>query len=65
MGYKAIFDYATLNKSELKLKVPAILLIPVHYTEAWRMKEYVEKKHPQIIITISGTTFYIEELNSQ
>ena len=65
MGYKGIFDYTNLNKTELKLKGPAILLIPVHIQDARFMKEYVEKKHPEIISTISGTTFYIEELGTQ
>jgi len=65
LGYKGIFDYTNLNKTELKLKSPAILLIPVHTQDAQLLKEYVEKKHPQIISTISGTTFYIEELGTQ
>jgi hypothetical protein len=65
MGYKALFDCINLNKTKLKLKSPAILLIPVHTQDARLMKEYVEKNHPQIISTISGTTFYIEDLGTQ
>ncbi|HEX6847414.1 MAG TPA: hypothetical protein VF144_10560 [Chitinophagaceae bacterium] len=65
MGYKAIFDYTNLNKAGLKIASKSILIVPVHKQDAWIMKEYVEKKHPQIIATIAGTNFYMEELDPQ
>jgi hypothetical protein len=65
MGYKVIFDYTNLNKSDLKPASKSILVVPVHKQDAWIMKDYVEKKHPGIIAVIAGTTFYKEELDTQ
>lgn len=65
MGYKAIFDYVNLNKAELKPVSKTVLLVPVHKQDAWIMKEYVEKRHPEIIAVIAGTSFYKQELEPQ
>ncbi|HET6767915.1 MAG TPA: hypothetical protein VFH08_10970 [Chitinophagaceae bacterium] len=63
MGYKAIFDYENLWRTDLKVSSEAILLIPVHQQEAIIMKDYIDKKRPQLISTIAGTYFYIEVIN--
>ena len=37
--------------------------MPVHEQEAIIMKDYIEKKKPQLISTVAGTYFYAEEIN--
>ena len=65
MGYKAIFDYENLGKTELKVTSRSLLMIPVHTGEAAIMKPYIEKKKPRLLLTISGTHFYTEEIHPQ
>ena len=65
MGYKAIFDHENLWHSDLNVSAKSILLMPVHEQEAIIMKEYIEKKRPQLLSTIAGTYFYTEEINPQ
>jgi hypothetical protein len=65
MGYKAIFDYINLNNSILKPASESILLMPVHKQDAWIVKHFVEKNHPEVIAVIAGTTFYKKELEGQ
>jgi hypothetical protein len=62
---KAIFDYQNLWQSDLKVPSKSILLMPVHEQEAIIMKDYIEKKKPQLLSTIAGTYFYTEELDPQ
>ncbi len=62
MGYKSVFDYVNLNKVDLDPAAKSLLLIPVHKQDAWIIKEYIDKKKPQVITVIAGTTFYIQEL---
>lgn len=63
MGYKAIFDYENLWRTDLEVTAKTILLIPVHQQEAIIIKEYIEKKKPELFTTIAGTYFYTEEIN--
>lgn len=63
MGYRAIFDYTNLNKAELLVQKKSILLFPVHETDVWIMKEYLEREKPQMLNKIAGTVFYLEEIN--
>ena len=63
MGYKAIFDYTSLNKIDLRVKEKSILLFPIHETDVWVMKDYLERRKPGILTKIAGTVFYIEEIN--
>jgi len=63
MGYKAVFDYDNLWQKEIKVSSKSILLVSVHEQEAIIMKDYIEKRKPQLIATIAGTYFYTEELN--
>jgi hypothetical protein len=63
LGYKAIFDYENLSRTDLKVTVKTILLTPVHQQEAIIFKDYIEKKKPQLFSTIAGTYFYTEEIN--
>jgi hypothetical protein len=65
MECKAIFDYENLWRTDLKVPSKSILLMAVHEQEAIIMKDYIEKKKPQLISTISGTYFYSEEINPQ
>ena len=65
MGYKAVFDYINLNNSILKPASESILLMPVHKQDAWIVKHFVEKNHPEVIAVIAGTTFYKKELEGQ
>lgn len=63
LGYKAIFDYTSLNTTALAVKQKSILLFPIHETDVWIMKEYLTKRKPQLLTKIAGTEFYLEELN--
>ena len=63
MGYKAIFDYTNLNKIDLKVKKKSILLFPIHETDVWVMKDYLERRKPGIMTKIAGTVFYYEEIS--
>src|SRR5688572_717065 len=63
MGYKAIFDYENLAKTDVKTTSNTILLIPVHQQEAIIIKDYIDRKKPKLHSTISGTYIYIEEIN--
>ena len=63
LGYKAIFDYTSLNGTTLRVKEPSILLFPIHETDVWIMKEYLTKKKPRLLTRMAGTEFYLEELN--
>jgi hypothetical protein len=65
VGCKAIFDYENLWRSNLRVPSKSILLMPVHEQEAVIMKDYIEKKKPQLLSTIAGTYFYIEEIDPQ
>ena len=63
MGYKAIFDYTSLNKIDLKVEKKSILLFPIHETDVWVMKEYLERRKPVIMTKLAGTVFYLEQLS--
>lgn len=63
MGYKAIFDYTSLNKIDLKAEKKSILLFPIHETDAWVMKDYLERRKPRILTKMAGTVFYLEEID--
>lgn len=63
MGYKAIFDYTNLNTTNLRVNKKSVLLFPVHETDEWVMKEYLQKRKPQLVTKIAGTLFYLEEIN--
>lgn len=63
MGYKAIFDYTSLNKIDLKVEKKSILLFPIHETDVWVMKEYLERRKPVIMTKLAGTVFYFEQLS--
>jgi hypothetical protein len=63
MGYRAIFDYTNLNKKDLPVQKKCMLLFPIHETDVWIMKEYLERKKPQMLNKIAGTVFYLEEIN--
>ena len=65
MGYKAIFDYENLWRTELRVTSKSLLIMPVHTEEAAIMKAYIEKKNPRLLLTVSGTNFYTEEINPQ
>ena len=65
VGGKAIFDYENLWRSDIKISSKSILLMPVHEQEAIIMKDYIEKKKPQLLSTIAGTYFYTEEIDPQ
>lgn len=65
MGYKALFDYENLWRTDIKVSSETILLMPVHQQEAMIMKDYIETKRPQLVSTIAGTYFYIEPINPQ
>ena len=63
MGYKAIFDYTSLNKTDLRVEKKSILLFPIHETDVWVMKDYLERRKPEVLTKIAGTVFYFEEIN--
>lgn len=63
MGYKAIFDYTNLNTTNLHVSKKSILLFPVHETDEWMMKEYLQKKKPTLLTKTAGTLFYLEEID--
>ncbi len=63
IGYKAIFDYENLGRTDLKVSTSSILIMPVHQQELIIMKDYIEKKKPQLFSTVSGTYFYAEQIN--
>ena len=63
LGYKAIFDYTSLNKIDLKVEKKSILLFPIHETDVWVMKDYLERRKPVILTKMAGTVFYFEELS--
>lgn len=63
MGYKAIFDYTNLNTTNLRVNKKSLLLFPVHETDEWLMKEYLQKRKPQLLTRFAGTLFYLEEIN--
>jgi hypothetical protein len=63
VGCKAIFDYENLVRPDIKVSSKSILLMPVHEQEAVIMKDYIEKKKPQLLSTIAGTYFYTEEID--
>jgi hypothetical protein len=63
MGYKAVFDYQNLERTDLIVRTKSILLMPVHQQEAVIMKSYIEKRKPMLLKEIAGTYFYIEEIN--
>jgi hypothetical protein len=65
MGYKALFDYENLWRTDIKVSSETILLMPVHQQEAMIMKDYIETRRPQLVSTIAGTYFYIESINPQ
>ena len=63
LGYKAIFDYTSLNKIDLKVEKKSILLFPIHETDVWVMKDYLERRKPAIMTKVAGTVFYYEEIS--
>jgi len=63
MGYKAIFDYTSLNKIDLRVEKKSVLLFPIHETDVWVMKDYLERRKPVVMTKIAGSVFYLEELN--
>ena len=63
LGYKAIFDYTNLNNIDLKVEKKSILLFPIHETDVWVMKDYLERRNPRIMTKLAGTVFYIEEIS--
>jgi hypothetical protein len=63
MGYKAIFNYTSLNQIDLRVAKKSILLFPIHETDVWVMKDYLERRKPDIMTKIAGTVFFIEEIN--
>jgi hypothetical protein len=63
LGYKAIFDYTSLNKIDLTVEKKSILLFPIHETDVWVMKDYLERRKPVILTRMAGTVFYFEELS--
>jgi hypothetical protein len=63
VGCKAIFDYENLVRPDIEVSSKSILLMPVHEQEAVIMKDYIEKKKPQLLSTIAGTYFYTEEID--
>lgn len=63
MGYKAVFDYENLERTDLIVHTKSILLMPVHQQEVVIMKNYIEKKKPILFKEIAGTNFYIKEIN--
>ena len=65
LGYKAVFDYENLWQAKLKVDSKSLLIVPVHTEEAAIMKAYIEKKRPQLFLTIAGTSFYTEEINPE
>ncbi len=65
LGCKAIFDYEYLWQAKLKVTSKSLLIMPVHTEEAVIMKDYIEKKKPQLLLTIAGTYFYTEEINPE
>jgi hypothetical protein len=62
---KAIFDYANLNKVDIRTNAKSILLLAVHDDDGWIMKEYIQKHKPQLQLIVAGTAFYTEEINPQ
>jgi hypothetical protein len=65
MGYKAVYDYTNLDKTNLKVSAKTVLLVPVFWQDDWLMKGYVERKKPKVIREIAGTTFYVQEIDPQ
>ena len=63
LGYKAIFDYTSLNKTDLKVEKKSILFFPIHETDVWVMKDYLQRRKPVILTKMAGTVFYFEELS--
>jgi len=65
LGYKAIFDYQNLSKTDLAVTKKSILILPIHTNEVIIMKDYIEKKKPKSVLTIEGVFFYAEEINPE
>ena len=63
MGYKAIFDYNNFLKSNLKVSSKSILIMPINTTDVVIVNEFIEKKNLQLVNTISGISFYTQEID--
>ena len=62
---KSIFDYANLNKADIRTNAKSILILAVHVSDTWIMNEYIQKHKPQLRSIVAGTAFYTEEINPQ
>jgi hypothetical protein len=61
--YKTIFDYANLNKTDLRVTKKSLLIVAIHKEDAWTLKEFVDIKKPILIKRGIETTFYMKEIN--
>lgn len=65
MGYKTIFDYANLNKVNLRVNKKSLLLFPLQEDDTSLMREYLQKKKPLLIKKVGNTSFYLEQINPE
>ena len=63
MGCKAIFDYDNFLESDLKVSSKSILLMPINTADVVIVNEFIEKKKLQFLYTISGISFYTQEID--
>ncbi len=63
MGYKAIFDYDNFLKGDLKVSSKSILIMPINTTDVVVVNEFIEKQKLQLVNTISGISFYTQEID--
>lgn len=63
MGYKAIFDYNNFLKTDLKVSSKSILIMPINTADVVIVNEFIEKKKLQLVKTISGISFYTQEID--
>jgi hypothetical protein len=65
MGHKGIFDAENLGKTFLSVRRKTILLIPVHFIDFWIIEEYIKTTKPKLIKEVSGTQFYLQEIQPE
>lgn len=63
MGCKSIFDYDNFLRSDLKVSSKSILIMPINTTDVVIVQDFIKKKKLQLVYTISGISFYTQEID--
>ena len=62
-GHVGIFDIENIGKFPIKVRQKSLLVLPVSQWDYWMMKDYIQVHNPKLMATVSGTRFYLLELN--